>query len=107
MNLAGKRILITGSSGLLGSHLRNELKPLSVVDLVCPRSSQFDLRRAGDAEALFRDVKPQVVFSLAAKVGGILDNKNYPADFYFDNILIGAYTYDACARWRAEKLINV
>jgi GDP-L-fucose synthase len=77
------------------------------VDLVCPRSTEFDLRKPGDVEALFRDVKPQLVFSLAAKVGGILDNKNFPADFYFDNILIGTYTFDACARWRVEKLINV
>jgi GDP-L-fucose synthase len=106
MNLIGKRILITGGSGLVGHHLRKELISRGPVDLVCPRSAEFDLRKPGDIEALFRDVKPQIVFSLAAKVGGILDNKNFPADFYFDNILIGAYTYDACARWRVEKLIN-
>jgi GDP-L-fucose synthase len=107
MNFDGKRILITGGSGLVGRHLRNELKSHAVGDLVCPRSAEFDLRKAGDVEALFHDVKPQIVFSLAAKVGGILDNKNYPADFYYDNILIGAYTYDACARWHVEKLINI
>jgi GDP-L-fucose synthase len=107
MNFEGKRILITGGSGLVGRHLRNELKSFAPGDLACPRSTEFDLRKAGDVEALFRDVKPQVVFSLAAKVGGILDNKNHPADFYYDNILIGAYTYDACARWGVEKLINI
>ena len=107
MNIVGKRILITGGSGLVGYHLRKELKSRGPVDLVYPRSAEFDLRKPGDVEALFRDVNPQVVFSLAAKVGGILDNKNFPADFYFDNILIGAYTFDACARWRVEKLINV
>ena len=107
MNLIGKRILITGGSGLVGYHLRKELMSRGPVDLVYPRSAEFDLRKPGDVEALFRDVNPQVVFSLAAKVGGILDNKNFPADFYFDNILISAYTFDACARWRVEKLINV
>jgi GDP-L-fucose synthase len=107
MNVIGKRILITGGSGLVGRHLRKALMSRGPVDLVCPRSTEFDLRKPGDVEALFRDVKPQLVFSLAAKVGGILDNRNFPADFYFDNILIGAYTYDACARWRVEKLINV
>ena len=107
MNLIGKRILITGGSGLVGYHLRKELMSRGPVDLVYPRSAEFDLRKPGDVEALFRDVNPQVVFSLAAKVGGILDNKNFPADFYFDNILIGGYTFDACARWRVEKLINV
>jgi GDP-L-fucose synthase len=107
MNVVGKRILITGGSGLVGHHLKKELMARGPSDLVCPRSAEFDLRKPGEVEALFRDVKPQVVYSLAAKVGGILDNKNFPADFYFDNILIGAYTYDACARWRVEKLINV
>jgi GDP-L-fucose synthase len=107
MNVIGKRILITGGSGLVGRHLRKALMSRGPVDLVCPRSTEFDLRKPGDVEALFRDVKPQLVFSLAAKVGGILDNRNFPADFYFDNILIGAYTHDACARWRVEKLISV
>ena len=107
MSFEGKRVLITGGSGLVGRHLRNELKSFALGDLVCPRSTEFDLRKAGDVDALFRDVKPQLVFSLAAKVGGILDNKDHPADFYYDNILIGAYTYDACARWGVEKLINI
>jgi GDP-L-fucose synthase len=107
MNLIGKRILISGGSGLVGHHLRQELALRGAADLVCPRSAECDLRKPGDVEALFRDVKPQLVFALAARVGGILENKKYPADFYFDNILIGAYTYDACARWGVEKLINV
>ncbi|MBV9200918.1 MAG: NAD-dependent epimerase/dehydratase family protein [Alphaproteobacteria bacterium] len=107
MMLEGKRILITGGSGLVGRHLRCELESRAAVDLVCPRSAEFDLRRAEDVTALFRDLKPHIVFSLAAKVGGILDNKNYPADFYYDNILIGAHTFDACARWGVEKLINI
>jgi GDP-L-fucose synthase len=107
MNFKGKRVLITGGSGLVGRHLQNELKSCGVTDLACPRSTEFDVRKATDVDTLFRDVKPQIVFSLAAKVGGILDNKSYPADFYHDNILIGAYVYDACARWNVEKLINV
>ena len=107
MNVTGKRILITGGSGLVGHHLRKELMSRGPAHLACPRSADFDLRKPGDVEGLFRDVKPQIVFSLAAKVGGILDNKNVPADFYFDNTLIGTYTFDACARWRVEKLINV
>jgi GDP-L-fucose synthase len=107
MRLNGKRILITGASGLVGSHLQAELAARGVDDLICPRSKEFDLRKPEDVDVLFRDVKPHVVFSLAARVGGILDNKNYPADFYFDNIRIGAYLFDSCARHKVEKLINL
>jgi GDP-L-fucose synthase len=106
MNLKDKRILITGSSGLVGRHLQCELAARGVADLVCVRSKDCDFRKAEDVDSLFRDVKPKIVFSLAAKVGGILDNMRFPADFYLDNILIGAYTYDASARWGVEKLVN-
>ncbi len=107
MDLKNKRVLVTGGSGLVGTHLRDELAARSINDVVCPRSKEFDLRKPEEVEALFRDVKPQVVFSLAARVGGILDNKNYPADFYFDNVRIGAYLFDSCARHKVEKLINL
>lgn len=106
MKLEDKRILVTGSSGLVGHHLVNELTARGAKHLICPRSKDFDLRKAGDVEVLFRDAKPDIVFSLAAKVGGILDNKRFPADFYFENILIGAYIYDACARHKVGKLVS-
>ena len=64
MILEGKRILITGGSGLVGRHLRSELKSRAAGDVVCPRSAEFDLRKADDVTALFRDVKPHIVFSL-------------------------------------------
>ena len=78
MIFKAKRILITGGSGLVGHHLREELAACGHADLICPRSADFDLRKSGEVEALFRDVKPQIVYSLAAKVGGILENKNFP-----------------------------
>jgi len=59
-----KRILITGGSGLVCEHPRSELKSSGVAD-VCPRSTELDLRRAGDVDALFRDVKPQLVFPVS------------------------------------------
>jgi GDP-L-fucose synthase len=70
-------------------------------------SSDGDLRDPSMIEKIFRQIKPEIVFSLAAKVGGILENKTKPADFYYDNILIGAYTYNACKNHNVSKLINV
>ena len=62
MNFKDKRILITRGSGLVGRHLRSELKSSRVADLVCRRSIEFDLRKAGDVDTLCRDVKPRLVF---------------------------------------------
>jgi GDP-L-fucose synthase len=101
------RVLVTGGSGLVGRHLRDALSRCGAKNVATPRSAEYDLRKADDVEKLFRETKPDIVFSLAAKVGGILDNKNYPADFYFDNILIGAYLYDACARHKVKKLVSL
>jgi GDP-L-fucose synthase len=107
VNLSEKRILITGGSGLVGQHLRAELESRGAREFFCPRSSEFDMREPNAVDAVFREVRPQLVFSLAARVGGILENKNFPADFYFDNIRIGAYTFDASAKYKVEKLVNM
>ena len=106
MNLEDK-ILVTGSSGLVGTHLVSLLKDLGYINIITPRSNQYDLRKAVDVNSLFTENKPDYVFSLAAKVGGILDNKTFPADFYFDNILINAYIYDACKKFNVKKLISL
>lgn len=107
MNLSNMRILITGGSGLVGHHLRAELESRGARQIISPRSSEFDLREPTAVDALFRETRPRLIFSLAARVGGILENKNYPADFYFDNIRIGAYTFDSSAKYKVEKLVNL
>jgi GDP-L-fucose synthase len=107
MTLSEMRILITGGSGLVGQHLRRELASRGALRINCPRSSEFDLRNPEAVDALFRTARPQLVFSLAARVGGILDNARFPADFYFDNVRIGAYTFDACVKYEVEKLVNL
>lgn len=106
MDLSQKHILVTGGSGLVGQHLLKELERWG--DAVYrPSSEEYDLRNETDVGDLFLTLKPQIVFNLAAKVGGILDNKISPADFYHDNILIGAHIYQACADHKVEKLVNV
>jgi len=75
--------------------------------VIAPGSSELDMRCPENVEAVFLKYRPAVVFSLAARVGGILDNKLYPADYYYDNILIGAHVFEFCARFGVEKLVNV
>lgn len=105
LHLGGKRILITGATGLVGVHLCKELDKRGIAYVRAPASSERDLRERSNTAGLISAVRPEVVFHLAARVGGILDNKTRPADFYFDNIRMSAYLFDACARYKVEKLV--
>ena len=91
----------------MGRHLQNALKEVGADNISCPPSREYDLRDPQDVRTLFQSIKPTLVYALAARVGGILDNKRVPADFYYDNILIGAYSYRACIEHGVRKMVNV
>ena len=74
------KCVITGGSGLIGSHLLKELKKLKIKTYSL-NSKMYDLSKFSEAEKMFKKYNPDIVFNLAAKVGGILDNKKYPADY--------------------------
>ena len=101
------KILVTGANGFLGKHLVHNLKKNGYTNIISVSSRDYNLTLLEDQEKLFSSIKPEIVFSLAAKVGGIFDNKSFPADFYYQNILIGAYTYEMCKKYRVKKLISI
>ena len=105
--LTDRRILITGGSGFLGSAVRNRLAAHGANDVHAPRSSDTDLTDQAAVEALFHDLRPQVVIHLAAKVGGIGANQARPGDLYIDNLLMGTYVIDAARRFDVEKTVVV
>ena len=69
--LAGKRILVTGGSGFLGSQVLQELANRDVADVFAPRSAQCDLRERDAIRSALADARPDVVVHLAAVVGGM------------------------------------
>ena len=100
------RCLITGSNGFLGKHLINNLKKRKI-EMFFSSSKKNDLRDLSSYEKIFKFSKPNIVFNLAAKVGGILENKLYPADFFYDNMSIIINTFYLCNKYKVSKLINV
>lgn len=102
--LAGKRVFVAGHRGMVGSAIARRLRH-EPCDLLVVDRHQVDLRRQDAVEDWFAQARPQAVFLAAAKVGGILANSEYPADFLYDNLMIEANIIHAAYRTGAEKLL--
>lgn len=100
------KCLVTGANGFLGKHLVNVLRGKNA-KLYLTSSKKNDLRNIKDFEKIFKSFKPDFVFNLAAKVGGILDNKLYPADYFHDNMSIIINTYFLSQKYKVKKIISV
>ena len=95
-------ILVTGGSGMVGKHLK-EILP----DAIYVGSKDYDLRNWLEVEDLFEKYTPTHVIHLAAKVGGIQDNINKPAEYFDDNILINTHILKASYKHKVKKVIGI
>ncbi len=107
MELANKRVLITGGAGFLGRVVQRKLTERGVADIYVPRSSDFDLTRADDVEKLYAEAAPDLVIHLAAKVGGIGANQAAPADLYLTNLLMGTFVIEEARARETEKVVTI
>ncbi|NPA37972.1 MAG: GDP-L-fucose synthase [Chlorobi bacterium] len=82
------KIYVAGHRGLVGSAILKNLKEKGYNNLITRKSSELDLRNQNAVEKFFEDEKPEYVFLAAAKVGGIIANNTYRADFIYDNLQI-------------------
>ena len=99
------RIYVAGHRGLVGSALVRRLESDGYTNLLLPTREQLDLTRQDAVYTFFQREHPQYVFLAAAKVGGILANATWPADFLRDNTLIETFVLDAAYRANVEKLL--
>lgn len=99
------RIYVAGHRGLVGSAILRKLEEQGYTNLVYKTSKELDLRDPRLVEEFFQAEKIEYVFLAAAKVGGIVANNQYPADFIRDNLMIQTNVIDSAYRSGVEKLL--
>ncbi|MBE7414615.1 MAG: GDP-L-fucose synthase [Deltaproteobacteria bacterium] len=102
--LKGKRIVVTGGAGFLGSFVVDKLKERGAGVFV-PRSAVYDLVERDACKRLYKDARPDIVIHLAAKVGGIGANRENPGKFFFDNLMMGALMMEEGRLFGIEKFV--
>ena len=99
------KIYIAGHNGMVGSAIVRKLKSDGFDNLITKNSSELDLRNQPQVTQFFEKEKPDLVFLAAAKVGGILANNTFRAEFLYDNLMIEANIIHACYQQRVKKLL--
>lgn len=107
LSLTGKRVLVTGGHGFLGSRVAASLGPKGCRSILAPRRSEYDLTRQLDVERLFSSTRPDVVIHCAAVVGGIGANRASPGAFFYQNAVMGIEVIEAARRFRVRKLVVI
>lgn len=101
------KIYIAGHKGLVGSAIIRKLQEEGFENIITRNSSELDLCNQAQTEAFFEKEKPDYVFLAAAKVGGIIANSTYPAEFIYENLMIATNVIQASFKYGVKKLLNL
>jgi GDP-L-fucose synthase len=99
--------VVTGGAGFLGSYVVNKLQERGAENIVVPRSAEYDLRQHEAVKALLRDTRPDIIIHLAAVVGGIGANRAHPAEFFYDNLLMGIHLLHEAWQAGVRKFVTI
>ncbi|MBL8145687.1 MAG: GDP-L-fucose synthase [Anaerolineae bacterium] len=101
------RFVVTGGSGFLGSAVVSSMRARGARDIIVPRSASYDLRDHDAVLRLLNDAKPDVIIHMAAVVGGIGANREHPAEFLYDNLMMGTQLLHEAWRAGVRKFVTI
>ena len=107
LDLATKRICVTGGAGFLGTHLIRRLNEHGAREIFVPRYPEYDLVREADIIRMIDTAKPDIIIHLAAKVGGIGANRERPGEFFYDNLMMGVQLIHQSWLKGVEKFVAI
>ena len=102
---SNSKVFVAGHNGLVGSSIIRNLEKKNYNNIYWISKDNCDLRNKARVDAYFEQAKPEYVFLAAAKVGGILANRDHPAEFIYDNLMIQTNIIDAAYRNGVKKLV--
>jgi len=105
IDLSTKRICVTGGAGFLGQHLVRNLQSKGAHDIFIPRYPEYDLVKGEDIARMLADAQPDIIIHLAAHVGGIGANLARPAEFFYDNLMMGVQLMHQAWQRGVEKVV--
>jgi GDP-L-fucose synthase len=105
MDWKSKNVLVTGGNGFLGSRLVKMLKEKNTKKIVIPDSKKCDLRHVDNCTSILQEI--DIVFHLAAKVGGIGLNQSKPGELFYDNLMMGVNLMEEARKNKIEKFISL
>lgn len=104
---AGRRVLVTGGTGFLGSYVVDTLGRHGAAEVFAPTRAAYDLRDGDAVRRIYADARPHIVIHLAAVVGGIGANRERPGEFFYDNLMMGAQLMEVARQRQVEKFVSV
>jgi GDP-L-fucose synthase len=107
MDWSTKRICVTGGAGFLGTHLIEDLHARGATEIFIPKIEDYDLVDPQAVNRMLVDSNPDVIIHLAAHVGGIGANREHPAEFFYDNLMMGVQLMHQAYLRGVEKFVAI
>jgi GDP-L-fucose synthase len=101
------RFLVTGGSGFLGRHVTAEMRARGAGDIFIPRKADYDLVDHDAIQRVLDEARPSVIIHMAAHVGGIGANREHPAEFFYNNLMMGTQLMHAAYERGVSKFVTI